>query len=187
MSRVVGLAKLASVLFVTAVLACDRSATAPAPLAVAPRLDAGGRDKSQELEAPSHRGGNTSDYVGRRGGRLRFDDASARGIVFQLDIPSGAVDRSTLFEMQVLPGATYQVTLKATVDGADVGAKGFKQPLRLTISYSTAKHPAPPGQLLVVWLPDDGSAPVPVKTQFNAGQKTVTGFLPHFSRYSVIF
>ncbi len=184
----VGLAKLAGVLLLTATFAaCERSATAPAAPTIAPRLDAGGRDKVQELEAPNHGGGKASGYIGRRGGRVHFDDRSARGVEYWLDVPPGAVDGATLFEMQVLPGETYRVSLKATDHDGDVGAKGFKQPVRLTISYSTAKHPAPPGRLLVAWFPDDGSAPVPVKTQVNPGQKTATGFLPHFSKWGLIY
>ncbi len=189
MTRVVGLAKLASVVLLTAALAaCERSATAPIATEIVPRLDRGGSDQDKSLEAPAHTGGTARRTLGHRGGHVEFDDPSARGIDYELDVPAGAVDGSTTFELKVLPGRTYLVSLTATgADGTDVGKHGFKQPVRLTISYSTAKHPAPAGHLQIVWLPDDGSTPVPVKTQVNSGQKTITGFLPHFSRYTVWF
>ncbi len=181
MSRVVGLAKLASVLLLTtAFAACERSTTTPT--APTPRL--GVADNGQELAAPSHLGGKVSGSIGARGGELHFDDYSARGIEYWLDVPAGAVSGSTAFSMKVNGGRNFRVDLSATADGVDVGARGFARPVRLTISYAAARVPSP-SRLRIVWLPDDGSAPVPVITHVDPNHRTVTGYLPHFSHWTV--
>jgi len=184
MTRVVGFAKVArALLLTTALAACERSATSPTALTMVPRFDAAG---AAQLEAPSHRGGTISNAFGRKGGHLEFRDSSAQGIAYQLDVPPDAVDDDATFELNVLPGQSYVVSLKATgAGGADVGRKGFRQAVRLTISYASARHPAAAARMVVLWLPDDGSAPVPMRTLVNPVQKTITAYLPHFCRYTI--
>ena len=187
MSRAAPLAKLASLLLLTAIFpACERSATAPtlAPT-LAPSLDVRGHKQEARLEAPAHDGGAVARTVGRSGGHVRFHDASARGIEYELDIPAGALKTETAISMTVLGDGHYDVELSAQVDGKEVGDKGFRQPLRLTFSYATAKHPAPPPHLAVACVLPDGSFQE-VKTQANPGRKTLTGYLPHFSKWTII-
>lgn len=187
MSRRSPLAHVPAVVLSLALLVgCERSATDPAQV-TAPRFGAAHATDNARLQAPEHKGGKQSGVIGRHGGRLHFDDASAPGVDYWLDVPAGAVRSSTTFEMEVLPGAGYDVSLKATVAGRDVGKDGFGQPVRLTISYATARHPVAPLRLTVAWLPDGGADAIPVKTQINPGQKTLTGYLPHFSKYTVIY
>ncbi len=176
----------AIIMAAAALVACEGSGTGPAQ-STAPRLSVGSNPDTPQLPAPAHKGGKQSGLIGKNGGHLHFDDSSAAGVEYWLDVPAGAVRSNTTFEMEVLPGESYVVSLKATADGGDVGKNGFGQPVRLTISYAAAKHPVTPTRISVAWLPDDGGSPVPVKTQVNPGQKTLTGYLQHFSHYTTIY
>ena len=187
MPRLSQLAQVPAVLLAVAMLlACERSSTGPAP-ATTPSFSVGSTADDGQLQAPGHAGGRQVGTMGSGGGHLHFVDSSTPGIEYWLDVPAGALSTSASVQLEVLPGDRYLVSLRATsAAGEDVGRKGFGQPVRLTISYATTRTAAPPPRLFIACIPDDGGAPVVVKSQVNPGQLTVTGFLPHFSHWSII-
>ena len=184
MLRSTAAARLTTLALFLALTACERSSTAPTNT---PAPDPSMASAAVEVGAPRHAGGVVSATIDEHGGSLRFTDAAVHDLTFRLDVPAGAVRQATMFRMIVPAAATYAVNLSATRGNNDVGQNGFQLPVRLTISYRSANYfNRDPSHLGIAWLPGYGHAPEPVITVLDVSRKEATGYLPHFSKWSLV-
>jgi len=105
-----------------------------------------------------------------------------------LTVPAGAVTVPTLFLMVALPTPVVDVELTATVTDLlgrvlNVGSKGFRKPVTLTLTYDRATNVTDPSKLFIVYL--NGSESESLPSTVNQANKTVTAQLQHFSAYAM--
>lgn len=104
-----------------------------------------------------------------------------------LKVPANAVPSPTFFSIQVVEGEAYQLKFKAwrALDGAAV-TQFTQVPLEITYDVSDLVNSDPTG-LVVVYLQDGTTtgAMEKVATKVNGTNRTVTGYLTHFSSYAV--
>jgi hypothetical protein len=134
----------------------------------------------RKLERAGDRARVVVERIGPEGGVI--ETAGHR-----LTVPAGAVEEPVVFRMRVVDGAV-EVDLTATGRQSktenDVGAAGFDRPLGLELSYSEAAAVADPGQLVIVWVRDDGTL-VSLPSTVDRGARTVSAKLNHFSAYAL--
>lgn len=165
--------------------ACDFSGDVrQSPLEPAPAAHASARAVERVPgHVPSHVAGPTaSALIDAQGGTI-----SLAGHV--LTVPAGAVSRPTRFTMAVVNEGYVEVELNATVPqprgpGIDVGEKGFARPVTLQLNYSWASAEVDASRLQIVWVKENGSLETLSSTP-DAGTKTVTANLDHFSKYAI--
>jgi hypothetical protein len=102
-----------------------------------------------------------------------------------LKVPANAVASPTWFSLQVIESNTYTVKFKAwrLLDGAAV-TQFNRVPLEMTFDVSDLENPDPRG-LTVVYLQDGTITGALEKVSSKVNGSTVTGYLTHFSTYSV--
>lgn len=118
--------------------------------------------------------------IGPVGGTLAVDN-------HEVVVPAGAVSNPTEFSMVVLDGRVIEVDLTATdpETGDDVGGKGFKRPVQLSLSYADARvKKRDIDDLVIVRLHEDGTREV-LPSTVNRETQQVTAELDHFSRYAL--
>lgn len=104
-----------------------------------------------------------------------------------LKVPANAVTSPTFFSVQVVEGDVYQLKFRAwrALDGAAV-TQFNRVPLEITYDVSDLENSDPTG-LVVVYLQDGTTTGgmEKVATKVNGPNRTVTGYLTHFSSYAV--
>lgn len=120
--------------------------------------------------------------IGPEGGVLKVGE-------HVLSVPADAVGEPTVFSMSLADSAHIRVNLAATRISADgqivnVGEAGFRKPVQLTLSYSTATEPVDEGELLILWARSDGTLEAQ-PTTVDTAAKRVKSDLGHFSGYVV--
>jgi hypothetical protein len=122
--------------------------------------------------------GTVSAVVSTSGGRLTLGQHT-------LVVPAGAVDGPTTFVMTKSSDA-LEVSLTATQSLLnDVGSRGFRKPVTLTLSYKNAESvSADESKLRILWLKPDGTQEAQPSTVDVQGRK-VTADLSHFSDYGL--
>ncbi|MBI4541247.1 MAG: hypothetical protein HY704_17230 [Gemmatimonadetes bacterium] len=122
---------------------------------------------------------HVAEWIGREGGVLRLAG-------HRLKIPAGAVDAPTLFLLVPAADGYVEVKLQALRGSTDVGEKGFRKPVELSLTYGWATNVTNPRQLLIVHLVGDSREHLePVKSLLDESSRTVTARLKHFSRYAI--
>lgn len=108
-----------------------------------------------------------------------------------LTVPRGAVTSPTLFTMLVGLNGYVEVHLEALVPSLfgllNIGGRGFREPVRLTLSYANATNVGDPNDLVIVHLPGwwGYRTAEPLPSTVDTARKTVTAELDHFSRYAM--
>jgi hypothetical protein len=133
---------------------------------------------------------SVSAVIDRRGGELKLGG-------HLLSVPRAAVDRPTLFRMELAgrrnPDGTRSlvIELKATrVENGvevDVGDRGFAEPLNLKLSYERAVDVRDAEALRVLYLADgteDGRLH-DVGGRVNVRNRFIQAKITHFSKYAV--
>jgi hypothetical protein len=107
-----------------------------------------------------------------------------------LVVPAGAVLQPTLFTMLRLPSPYIQVQLTAVSGNLfnliDIGGRGFEEPVQLSLSYANAIGVTDPSHLRIAELKWNGTLGEVLPTTYDATNKTVTAYLPHFSSWVII-
>jgi hypothetical protein len=122
--------------------------------------------------------------VGASGGSL-----SAAG--YELLIPGGAVKGKTKFKMEAMTDGSIGVKLTATsIDKrgreTDVGSRGFRKPVTLSLYYGWASDQIPDeAGLTIAWLLPNGQL-VEQKSFVSTQYKRVFTDLQHFSDYILV-
>lgn len=126
---------------------------------------------------------SVSATIGREGGQLSL-------LGHTLAVPHGAVSEPTQFTLTVLPTGYVEVDLTATVSTLlggvlDVGSRGFRKPVALSLTYSRATGVPDPSRLLIVHAkgPAGYEELVPVPSRVDERTEVVKAELEHFSRY----
>ncbi|HEY8521588.1 MAG TPA: hypothetical protein VIN61_16065 [Gammaproteobacteria bacterium] len=126
-----------------------------------------------------------TDLISLKGGSITL-------LGHTLTVPAGAVTSPTLFTMLLGLNGYVEVHLEALSPSLlggllNIGGHGFRQPVRVTLSYANAADVVDPSRLVIVHLPGlwgyDRAEPVP--TTVDPVRKTVTAELDHFSRYAL--
>lgn len=123
---------------------------------------------------------SASELIGANGGAVSL-------LGHTLTVPAGAVSEVTLFTLKLLPTGFVEVDLHASVAGLDVGSKGFRRPVPVSLTYSRATNVADPSKLAVLRILSStgyGSFEV-LPSVVDHQAKTVNVSLDHFSRYAM--
>lgn len=107
-----------------------------------------------------------------------------------ITVPAGAVSLPTVFTLTVATNGYVEVDIKAlTTDllgnTVNIGEKGFKKPVTLTLTYARATNVTDPARLKLMRLNSDGRHEILPSTVSGNG-KVVSAQLDHFSRYCMI-
>jgi hypothetical protein len=134
------------------------------------------------LTGPDANGSEASAWIGYEGGVVKT-------AAYTLTVPRGAVSTKTRFVVKPTNTGAYMVELDAYVNGllgqVEVGSKGFKKPLLLTISYAQATGVTNEKKIAIVYVTSSSQGtlqPVTVDTRDN----DVTAQLSHFSKYAMV-
>jgi hypothetical protein len=161
--------------------ACDSAQQLTSPSGdIAPQFGVKSGKRELATVTVSELGGHGSAVVSNGAGGYIVVENLAGELVARLDIPAGAVQKGTTFEMTV--GADYSIELTATSVNAksfnDVGSAGFKKPVYLTFNTTFIVRD---GNLGVAEIRNDALVPVPsFEDRFNG---RLIGILRHFSGY----
>jgi hypothetical protein len=132
------------------------------------------------LSGPDANGSQASAWIGTGGGTLST-------AAYTLIVPQGAVGENTKFVVEPVNDGTYTVQLHAYKQGllglVDVGAKGFKKPVTLRVSYANAVGVLNEKKIIIVYL-DDGNAEIQT-TIVDTSKDYVYAPLSHFSKYAM--
>jgi hypothetical protein len=132
------------------------------------------------LSGPDANGSQVSAWIGSGGGTLST-------AAYTLIVPQGAVGENTKFVIAPVNDGTYSVQLHAYKQGmlglVDVGAKGFKKPVTLRVSYANAVGVVNEKKIIIVYL-DDGAAEIQ-PTMVDTSKDYVSAPLSHFSKYAM--
>lgn len=122
--------------------------------------------------------GTVTAVIGVAGGRMTLGK-------HVLSVPAGAVDAPTTFVMTRV-GDDLRFSLTATqLLLNDVGSRGFKAPVTLTISYQdAATPPLDETKLRIIWIQSATAQQVQASTVDVTGKKVSAG-LSHFSDYGL--
>jgi len=134
------------------------------------------------LTGPDANGSTASAWIGPKGGTLKT-------AAYTLTVPAYAVTTNTRFDLAPTNTGTYSVDLHAYQQGllrlVDVGGKGFRKPVTLTISYANAKGVTKPSNIDIIYLRPDGTLQI-MQTSVDSNTETVSSALPHFSKYAMV-
>ena len=125
------------------------------------------------------------------GSLIGFSGGSISLLGHTVTVPLGAVTQPTLFSIIVLPTGYVEVDLTATLNTLlgpfDVGSRGFKKLVPVSLTYARATNVTNPGTLKVLRVTSllgYGSYEV-MPTTVNQTAKTANTQLDHFSRYTL--
>lgn len=126
-----------------------------------------------------------TDLISLKGGTLTL-------LGHTLIVPPGAVNSPTLFTMLIGLNGYVEVHLEALSPSLlggllNIGGRGFRKPVRVTLSYANASNVGDPNDLVIVHLPGwwGYSTAEPLPSTVDPVRKTVTAELDHFSRYAL--
>ena len=124
-----------------------------------------------------------SSVIGLLGGEVHLAGHVIR-------VPAGAVTLPTVFTLTVATNGYVEVDVKAlTTDllgrTLNIGEKGFKKPVTLTLTYARATNVTDPARLKLMRLNSDGKHEILPSKVSDTG-KVVSAQLDHFSRYCLI-
>jgi hypothetical protein len=107
----------------------------------------------------------------------------------QLRIPKNAVDRETLWRIDIFHDGQVRAKLTALQQDAegnftvDVGPNGFRAPVELILSYRGAEGVTNDQALKVLWVKDASGSAESQPTLVDARGKKAKAYLSHFSEY----
>ncbi len=154
--------------------ACDRATAPTSPNLAAPRASASG---GYTLVPSSMQDSVTVSIVmGSLGGTMSVNGHS-------LTVPAGALQQPTRFTMTTISGTAIRVSLSAQDAATGVPVTVFPTPLRLGLSYASAKV-SNPSKLKVAWLVD-GSIVAVQPSELDKPHKQVVSSLYHFSDWGI--
>jgi hypothetical protein len=134
------------------------------------------------LTGPDANGAEKYAWIGSEGGSIST-------AAYTLTVPRGAVGTRTKFVITPTNTGTYTINLEAYEQGllglVNVGKRGFKKPVLLTISYANANGVTNEKKLGIVYM--QTSTEVEAQpTTVDMRDKDVTAQLSHFSKYAMI-
>lgn len=135
----------------------------------------------------------SATWIGPLGGAviLAGGEVSGKVTAHVLEVPPFAVTGRTLFCMKLQPDNHMQVHLQAhAVDArnrlVDVGERGFRIPVVLTMSYASVNLSSGlASRVVILHDPEDGSAFEKMKGVSLPALNIVVAELPHFSKYAM--
>jgi hypothetical protein len=137
-------------------------------------------DASREALGPSDTGQDAAYLLNLLGGPTR----QSYTLIQQ---PPGAVGGPTLFTMLALPTGYVEVDVTALVpqllgSSLNIGAIGFRKPVRLSLSYARATNVRDPQDLFILRMKLNGRHEV-LPSTVDTVRKLVTAELEHLSKY----
>ena len=177
--------RMCAVVALVSVAACSETATQQTvmePQMVTLTVGQQSFTRIQEI-APNTSLLSLSRILGLLGGTLNVANHS-------ISVPFGAVTLPTLFTLRHVNNGYVEVDASATITDLlgkilDIGALGFRKPVRMTLSYARATNVSDPSRLKIVRLKPDGQHEIMPST-VNLSKKTVSAPLDHFSRYALV-
>ncbi len=156
-------------------VACDRAATPTSPSTAAPRASVNGgwtlvRSSTQSAVT-------VSVVLGGAGGTMSVNGHT-------LAVPAGALEQPTRITMSTISGSSIRVSLSAEDARTGQPVMAFSTPVRLGLSYASAKV-SNPAKLKVGWLMDGSIMAVQAST-VDKSHKQVVSSLHHFSDWGLI-
>ena len=134
------------------------------------------------LTGPDANGAEKSAWIGSDGGSIST-------AAYTLTVPRGAVSTRTKFVVAPTNTGAYVINLEAYEQGllglVNVGKRGFKKPVLLTISYAKANGVTNTSKLGIVYLATPDQVEIQ-PTTIDTRDKDVTAQLSHFSKYAMI-
>jgi hypothetical protein len=117
------------------------------------------------------------------------DGGTITTAAYTLTVPRGAVTKNTKFEVKPSNTGAYMLELHAYQQGlfglVDVGSRGFRKPVLLTISYANANGVTDVRKLGIIYIASPEQIELQ-QTSVDTRNKTVTSPLSHFSRYAMV-
>jgi hypothetical protein len=117
------------------------------------------------------------------------DGGTIKTAAYTLTVPRGAVSRNTRFEVKPTNTGAYMLDLhayqKSLFGWVNVGSKGFRKPVFLTISYAKANGVTDVNKLGIIYIESAKEVELQ-QTSVDTRNKTVTSPLSHFSRYAMV-
>jgi hypothetical protein len=134
------------------------------------------------LTGPDANGSQAYAWIGSEGGTVTT-------AAYTLTVPRGAVGTKTKFVVAPVNDGSYTIQLDAYEQGllglVNVGARGFKKPVLLTISWANAKGVTDAKKIGIIYL--KSSTEVELQTSsVDTRDKDVTASLSHFSKYAMV-
>jgi hypothetical protein len=108
---------------------------------------------------------------------------------YTLTVPRGAVGTRTKFVVAPANDGSYTIQLDAYEQGllglVNVGARGFKKPVLLTISWANANGVTNANKIGIVYL-KSATVAEPQASTVDPRDEDVTAPLSHFSKYAMV-
>ncbi len=168
------LASLAVAVLALGSAACERATTVTGPGPAAPRASVVGGwslvSSSSQLSL------TVSLVLGSAGGTMSVNGHS-------LTVPAGALQQPTRITMTTLSGTSVRVSLSAQDAETGEPVTAFPTPLKLGLSYASAKV-SNPNKLKVAWLVD-GAIVAVQPSELDKSHKQVVSSLYHFSDWGI--
>lgn len=134
------------------------------------------------LTGPDANGSEAYAWITSEGGTVKT-------AAYTLTVPRGAVSTKTKFVVKPTNTGAYMLELDAYQQGllglVNVGAKGFKKPVLLTISYAKATGVTDAKSIVIVYVTTSVDGVIQ-STTVDTRNKTVTSPLSHFSKYAMV-
>lgn len=164
------------------VAACSEQIAPTEPLLTPAQAELNRSERSASRLAGSIPEFDVSATIGPEGGSLGVEG-------YTLTVPRNAVSEPTVFTFASIDNGYIQVQSTATTVGSsdlnDVGRAGFKTPVLISLSYSSAGGVPSWLKLVLAYVGPDGTLE-PVPSRFNVARKVVTGAVSHFSDYALV-
>ncbi|MGQ0815712.1 MAG: hypothetical protein ACT4O1_14850 [Gemmatimonadota bacterium] len=182
----------AAVCLALVTVSCERSATAPNATAPAstilPSYSVGGVPFTPVREDATQLPTNPLDLVASA--TITPDGGTVELLGHSIHVPSGAVTSLTTFTIEIASLEHISVDLTATavvpdlISGPNVGKRGFRKPVTLTLTYKRSPDAATlnPKKLHILHLQGSNAVPVGGRKVDPVAQ-TVSAKLQHFSKY----
>lgn len=117
------------------------------------------------------------------------DGGVVQTAAYTLTVPPGAVTRRTKFEVKPSNTGQYMLELRAYEQGLlgliDVGEKGFRKPVLLTISFANANGVRDPNKIGIIYIVSPKEVLLQ-QTWVDTRKEAVTAPLNHFSKYAMV-
>jgi hypothetical protein len=134
------------------------------------------------LSGPDANGAEKYAWIDSNGGSIST-------AAYTLTVPRGAVTTRTKFVVTPENNGTYTINLEAYEQGllglVNVGHRGFKKPVLLTISYDNARGVTNEKKIGIVYLATPDMVEIQ-PTVIDTRNNDVTAQLQHFSKYAMI-
>jgi hypothetical protein len=134
------------------------------------------------LSGPDANGNEVAKWIDSDGGTIKT-------AAYTLTVPRGAVRERTKFVVSPSNTGKYMVELEAfenTLLGMrEVGSKGFRKPVLLTISYRNANGITNEKKIAIVYVVNPAKGEVQA-SDVDTRDNEVTAKLNHFSKYAMV-